>query len=70
MNWDRIEGAWKQFAGKAREQWGRLTEDDVKIVGGQREKLTGKIQERYGITRDEADREIKEWLEMLEVSQH
>jgi len=44
MNWDRIEGAWKQFAGKAREQWGRLTEDDVKIVGGQREKLTGKIQ--------------------------
>jgi uncharacterized protein YjbJ (UPF0337 family) len=70
MNWDRIEGAWKQFGGKAREQWGRLTEDDVAVVEGRRETLIGKIQERYGITRDEADREIEEWLEMLEVSQH
>jgi len=69
MNWDKIEGAWKQFAGKAREQWGRLTDDDVAVIEGRREKLVGKIQERYGITRDEADREITEWLEMLEVSQ-
>ena len=69
MNWAKIQGAWKQFAGKAREQWGRLTEDDVAVVEGRREKLTGKIQERYGITREDADREITEWLEMLEVSQ-
>jgi uncharacterized protein YjbJ (UPF0337 family) len=69
MNWDKIEGAWKQFKGKAREQWGRLTDDDVDVVMGRRDQLIGKIQERYGITRDEADREINEWLEMLEVSQ-
>ena len=70
MNWDKIEGSWKQFKGKLREQWGRLTEDDVTVIEGKREKLVGKIQERYGITRDEADREVREWLEMLEVSQH
>ena len=69
MNWDKIEGGWKQFKGKAREQWGRLTDDDVDVVMGRRDHLIGKIQERYGITRDEADREINEWLEMLEVSQ-
>ena len=69
LNWDRIEGAWKQFGGKVREQWGRLTDDDVDVIEGRRDKLVGKIQERYGITRDEADREIREWLEMLEVSQ-
>ncbi len=69
MNWNRIEGSWKQFRGKVREQWGRLTEDDVNVIEGRREKLAGKIQERYGISLNEADREIKEWLEMLEVSQ-
>ena len=69
MNWDRIEGGWKQFKGKAREQWGRLTDDDVKVIEGRRDKLVGKIQERYGIERDEAEREIEEWIEMLEVSQ-
>jgi len=68
MNWDKIEGGWRQFKGKAREQWGRLTEDDMKVIEGRREKLAGKIQERYGIARDEAEREIDEWIEMLEVS--
>ena len=69
MNWDKIEGSWKQFKGKLREQWGRLTDDDVAVIEGKRDKLVGKVQERYGITRDEADREVREWLEMLEVSQ-
>ena len=68
MNWDKIEGGWKQFKGKLREQWGRLTEDDVAVIEGKRDKLVGKIQDRYGITRDEADREVREWLEVLEVS--
>lgn len=68
MNWDKIEGGWKQFKGKLREQWGRLTDDDVDVVEGKREKLVGRIQERYGITKDEAEREIREWLEMLEIS--
>jgi uncharacterized protein YjbJ (UPF0337 family) len=69
MNWNKIEGGWKKFKGSAREQWGRLTDDDVKVIEGRREKLVGKIQERYGIAPDEAEREIDEWLEMLEVSQ-
>jgi uncharacterized protein YjbJ (UPF0337 family) len=61
MNWDRIEGNWKQLKGKAREQWGKLTDDDFDVVAGKREQLAGKIQERYGISRDEAERQIAHW---------
>jgi uncharacterized protein YjbJ (UPF0337 family) len=63
MNWDRIEGNWKIFKGKAKEQWGKLTDDDLDMVDGQREQLAGRIQERYGIARDEADRQITDWLD-------
>jgi len=62
MNWDRIEGNWKQFRGKAQQQWGKLTDDDMDYVEGRRDELAGKIQERYGIERDEADRQIDDWL--------
>lgn len=62
MNWDRIEGSWKQFTGSAREQWGKLTNDDIDQVEGKREKLAGRIQERYGIAKDEAERQIDDWL--------
>ena len=61
MNWDRIEGNWKQFAGKAKEQWGKLTDDELDKVAGRREQLAGKIQESYGISRDEAERQVKDW---------
>ena len=61
MNWDRIEGNWKQFKGKAKEQWGKLTDDDLDVVAGKRDQLTGRIQERYGIAKDAAEREIDEW---------
>ena len=61
MNWDRIEGHWKQLTGRAREQWGRLTEDDFRIVDGRREELAGLIQERYGVARDEAEEQITAW---------
>lgn len=61
MNWDRVEGNWKQFKGKVREQWGKLTDDDFDRIAGKRENLIGKIQERYGIARDEADRQLSEW---------
>ena len=54
MNWDRIEGNWTQLKGKVREQWGKLTDDDIDVIAGKREQLSGKIQERYGIARDEA----------------
>jgi uncharacterized protein YjbJ (UPF0337 family) len=65
MNWDRIEGEWKQLRGKVREQWGDLTDDDVDRIAGKRDQLAGKIQERYGVARDEAERQIDEWTEDL-----
>jgi uncharacterized protein YjbJ (UPF0337 family) len=61
MNWDRIEGNWKQAKGKVKEQWGELTDDDIAFVAGKRDQLAGKIQERYGIAKDEAERQVSEW---------
>ena len=61
MNWDRIEGNWKQLTGKAQVQWGKLTNDDVDVIAGKREQLSGKIQERYGVAKDEAEKQISAW---------
>jgi uncharacterized protein YjbJ (UPF0337 family) len=61
MNWDRIQGNWKQVAGKAKTQWGKLTDDDLDVVAGHREQLAGKIQERYGIAREEAVQQMDAW---------
>lgn len=61
MNWDRIEGNWKQVTGRAKEQWGKLTDDDLSVVAGRREQLAGKIQERYGVAKDEAEKQVAEW---------
>jgi len=63
MNWDRIEGSWMDFRGKVKERWGKLTNDDLDVIRGKRDQLMGRIQERYGRTRDEADREINDWLD-------
>ena len=60
MNWDQIEGSWKQIKGKAKAQWGRLTDDEVDVAAGRREQLIGIIQERYGYARDRAEREVDE----------
>ena len=65
MNWDEIKGNWLQFKGKAQEQWGELTEDDVSEVKGQREQLIGKIQAKYGKTREAAEQEVAEWEKKL-----
>lgn len=62
MNWDRIEGSWDQFKGRAQQQWGKLTNDDLDVIKGNRKELSGKIQERYGKGKDEADREIDAWM--------
>jgi uncharacterized protein YjbJ (UPF0337 family) len=62
MNWDRIEGNWKEFKGRVREQWGKLTDDDLDIAAGKRDQLIGRIQERYGIAREVADRQVTDWL--------
>ena len=61
MNWDRIEGNWKQVTGKVIERWGKLTNDDLDVVAGRRDQLAGKIQERYGIAKDEAERQLAAW---------
>ncbi|MCA0212568.1 MAG: CsbD family protein [Proteobacteria bacterium] len=61
MNQDRIEGNWKQFKGKAKEQWGKLTDDDLDVIAGKRDQLLGRIQERHGVARDEAEKQVKNW---------
>ena len=61
MNWDSIQGNWKQMTGKAKEQWGKLTDDDMEVIAGRRDQLAGMIQERYGIAKDAAEKQIAEW---------
>lgn len=65
MNEDKIKGQWKQLAGKAKAQWGKLTDDDLKVSEGNSEYLAGKIQERYGVARDEAKKQVKEFSSHL-----
>jgi uncharacterized protein YjbJ (UPF0337 family) len=65
MNWDRVEGNWKQFKGQAQQQWGNLTNDDLDVVEGKRKELSGKIQERYGVAKDEAEKQIDDWLKRV-----
>ena len=66
MNWDRIEGQWAQLKGRAREQWGKLSDDDVDVVAGKRDQLAGKIQERYGYEKEQAERELDEFTKALQ----
>ena len=61
MDWNRIEGDWKRLKGNAKEQWGRLTEDDLAAINGRREQLEGKLQERYGYAKDRIRREIDDF---------
>jgi uncharacterized protein YjbJ (UPF0337 family) len=61
MDWNRVEGNWKQIMGKVREKWGKLTDDDINVINGHREQLEGKIQERYGIAKDQARRDVDDW---------
>ena len=65
VNWDRIEGNWKQFRGEIRQRWAKLTDDDVNLVRGKRTELVGRIQERYGVAKDRAEEQIDEWLKSL-----
>lgn len=59
MNWDSIEGNWKQFKGHVKEQWGKLTDEDLDVIAGKRDQLTGSIQETYGISRDQAEAQVE-----------
>jgi uncharacterized protein YjbJ (UPF0337 family) len=65
MNWDQIKGDWKTFKGKMREKWGELTDDDVDVINGQREQLIGSLQKRYGIAKEEAQRQVQEFEEAV-----
>lgn len=58
MNWDRIEGNWKELKGNVKEQWGKLTDDDLDVIAGKRDQLLGRIQERHGIARHEAEQQV------------
>jgi len=61
MNWDQIEGRWKEFKGKAKQQWGKLTDDDLDVIEGRRDELLGKVQHAYGVSREEADKQVSSW---------
>jgi uncharacterized protein YjbJ (UPF0337 family) len=65
MNWDRIEGNWKQFKGSAKQQWGKLTDDQLDVIAGKRDSLAGRIQESYGISKDEAEKQLAEWQDQM-----
>ena len=65
MNWDRIEGNWKQFKGKAKERWGRLTDDELDVIAGRRDQLLGRLQEQYGLGKDEAEAQVRDFESRL-----
>ena len=68
MNWDVVEGKWKQLKGDVKRQWGKLTDDDLDVIEGNRDKLIGKIQESYGIGKDDADRQVNDWCKRNDFS--
>jgi uncharacterized protein YjbJ (UPF0337 family) len=65
MNWDRVQGDWKQFSGKVKEKWGQLTDDDLAQINGNREQLEGKIQSRYGLAKDKVKGDVDSWVNGL-----
>jgi len=69
MNEDIIGGNWKQFKGNVREQWGKLTDDDLDVIAGQRDQLLGKLQERYGIKKDEAEQQLRDFEEQASLKE-
>jgi uncharacterized protein YjbJ (UPF0337 family) len=66
MNWDQVEGKWKQVKGTVKTRWGKLTDDDLDVISGKKDQLVGRIQERYGIKKEEAQREVDEWNRTLD----
>jgi uncharacterized protein YjbJ (UPF0337 family) len=65
MDWNRVEGNWKQFKGNVKEKWGKLTDDDLNVIEGRREQLEGKIQQRYGYAKDQARKDVDDWFSTL-----
>lgn len=67
MNWDQIEGNWTEMKGKARQQWGKLTNDELDVVNGKRDELIGRLQAKYGLTKEEAERQVDNWSKDMET---
>jgi uncharacterized protein YjbJ (UPF0337 family) len=65
MNWDQVKGGWKQAKGKIEQQWAKLTDDDLHAIEGKQEELAGRLQQRYGLAKDEAEKQVKEWQRNL-----
>jgi uncharacterized protein YjbJ (UPF0337 family) len=65
MNWDQIAGDWKQFTGKVKAQWGKLTDDDLTTIAGKRDQLAGLLQQKYGYAKDQAEKELDKFLKAL-----
>lgn len=65
MDWNQISGQWKQVKGRAKVKWGKLTDDEIDVVEGKRDQLVGKIQQRYGIAKEQAEREVDDWIRDL-----
>jgi uncharacterized protein YjbJ (UPF0337 family) len=69
MNWDQIEGQWKQLKGRMKEKWGKLTDSDWDMIAGRREQFIGRLQERYGYTREQADKDLSDWERTQEATE-
>jgi uncharacterized protein YjbJ (UPF0337 family) len=65
MNWDTIAGKWREFGGQLRSKWGKLTDDDLSVIGGKKDALIGRLQQHYGYQRDRAEREVDDYLRTL-----
>lgn len=65
MNWDQIQGNWKQVTGKVKEKWGKLTDDDLTTVAGKRDQLAGILQNRYGLAKEQAEKELDDFMHTL-----
>ncbi len=68
MNWDQVSGQWKQFTGQIKSKWGKLTDDDMNTLAGKKDILVGKLQQRYGIAKEEAEKQVDAWLAKLQAS--
>ena len=67
MNWNQIDGNWKQLKGQVKEMWGKFTDDDLDVIGGKRDKLLGKLQEKYGIAQNEAEAQVQKFQEQSRI---
>lgn len=71
MNWDMIEGKWQTLKGSVRSKWGKLTDDDMDLIGGKKDELLGRLQERYGYAREQAEAEVDSYLKSVKTpSEH